>query len=217
MNSKHQFGFCLSRLQRLYLGNSLIMQQVFSQQKRITSIDLLRGLIMIIMALDHARDYFHADAYLYAPLDLDKASVTLFFTRWITHFCAPVFMLLAGVSAFLVGQKKSKKELSFFLLTRGLWLILLEFTVVNFGWNFDISFTNIYFIVIWALGVSMIVLAGLIHLPGKLILLVGIVLVAAHNLLDNIHFEGNSLKSFGWAILHEQQFFNWNGKNVLVG
>ena len=217
MNSKHQFGFCLNRLQRLYLGNSLIMQQVFSQQKRITSIDLLRGLIMIIMALDHVRDYFHADAYLYAPLDLDKASVTLFFTRWVTHFCAPVFMLLAGVSAFLVGQKKSKKELSFFLLTRGLWLILLEFTVVNFGWNFDISFTNIYFIVIWALGVSMIVLAGLIHLPGKLILLVGIVLVAAHNLLDNIHFEGNSLKSFGWAILHEQQFFNWNGKNVLVG
>jgi len=197
--------------------NPLLMQQVLTpSQKRISSIDLLRGLVMIIMALDHVRDYFHADAYMYEPLDLGKTSVALFFTRWITHFCAPVFMLLAGTSAFLVGQKKSKKELSVFLFTRGIWLILLEFTVVNFGWNFDISFTNIYFIVIWALGISMIALAGLIHLPWKIILLIGIVLVAGHNLLDNIHFDGNSFKSFIWAILHDQRFFNWNGKNVLV-
>ena len=87
---------------------------------------------MIIMALDHVRDYFHADAYLYDPLDLDKTSVALFFTRWITHFCAPVFMFLAGTSAFLVGQKKTKKELSIFLLTRGIWLVLLELTLVSF-------------------------------------------------------------------------------------
>lgn len=185
--------------------------------KRITSIDLLRGAVMIFMALDHVRDYFHADAYLYDPLDLDKTSVALFFTRWITHFCAPVFMFLAGTSAFLVGQKKTKKELSIFLLTRGIWLVLLELTVVNFGWNFDISFTNIYFIVIWALGISMIVLAGLIHLPYKLILLIGIVIVAGHNLLDSIHVAGNSLKAFGWALLHDSNFFNWNGKNVLIG
>ena len=194
-----------------------MQQPLLQNQKRITSIDLLRGSVMIIMALDHVRDYFHAGAYLYDPLDLDKTSAALFFTRWITHFCAPVFMFLAGTSAFMVGQKKTKKELSVFLLTRGLWLVLLELTLVNFEWNFDISFTNIYFIVIWALGISMIALAGLIHLPIKLILLIGIVIVAGHNLLDNIHVPGNTLKSFGWSLLHDSNFFNWNGKNVLIG
>ena len=192
------------------------MQQTL-KPKRIVSIDLLRGSVMIIMALDHVRDYFHAGAYLYNPLDLDKASVTLFFTRWITHFCAPVFMFLAGTAAFLTGQRKTKRELSLFLLKRGLWLIVLELVLFNFEWNFDITFTNIYFIVIWVLGISMIVLAGLIHLPKKLILLVGIALVAGHNLLDNIHVPGNNLKAFGWALLHDQNFFNWQGKNILVG
>jgi uncharacterized membrane protein len=190
---------------------------VTTNSKRITSIDLLRGAVMIIMALDHVRDYFHADAYLYDPLDLDKTSVALFFTRWITHFCAPAFVFLAGTSAFLVGQRKTKKELSVFLLTRGIWLVILEFTLISFEWNFDIAFTNIYFIVIWALGISMIALAGLIHLPNKLILLIGIILVAGHNLLDNIHVPGNNLKAFGWALLHDQNFFSWNGKNILVG
>ena len=194
-----------------------MQQPLLQNQKRITSIDLLRGSVMIIMALDHVRDYFHAGAYLYDPLDLDKTSAALFFTRWITHFCAPVFMFLAGTSAFMVGQKKTKKELSVFLLTRGLWLVLLELTLVNFEWNFDISFTNIYFIVIWALGISMIALAGLIHLPIKLILLIGIVIVAGHNLLDNIHVPGNTVKAFGWSLLHDEKFFNWNGKNVLIG
>ena len=188
-----------------------------AMSKRIQSIDILRGLIMIIMAIDHVRDYFHAGAFLYDPLDLDKASTALFFTRWITHFCAPVFMFLAGTSAFLYGQKRTKKELSVFLLTRGLWLILLELTLINFGWNFDISFTNIYFIVIWALGISMIVLAAVIHLPYKLIIVIGAVLVAGHNLLDGIHVPGNNLKAFGWSMLHEQGFFSWHGKNILVG
>jgi uncharacterized membrane protein len=192
------------------------MQQL-SEKKRITSIDLLRGLVMIIMALDHVRDYFHADGFMFDPLDLEKTSGVLFFTRWITHFCAPVFMFLAGTSAFFVGQKRSKKDLSLFLLKRGIWLILLELTLINFGWNFDISFTNFYFIVIWALGVSMIVLAGFIYLPNKLILLLGVLLVAGHNLLDNIHVPGNNLKAFGWALLHDQNFFSWQGKNILVG
>lgn len=193
------------------------MQQTLSSSKRIASIDLLRGTVMIIMALDHVRDYFHADAFLYDPLDLEKTSAVLFFTRWITHFCAPVFMFLAGTSAFIAGQKKTKKELSVFLLTRGLWLILLEITLISFEWNFDITFSNIYFIVIWALGISMIALAGLIHLPYKFILLIGIMLVAGHNLLDNTHVTGNTLPAFGWALLHEQNFFMWQGKNILVG
>jgi uncharacterized membrane protein len=186
-------------------------------KKRITSIDLLRGLVMIIMALDHVRDYFHEGAFMYDPLDFSKTSTTLFFTRWITHFCAPVFMFLAGTSAFISGQKKSKKELSGFLITRGLWLIFLELTFIGFEWNFDIAFSNIYFIVIWALGISMIFLAGLIHLPFKLILVIGIALVAGHNLLDSININGNNLSAFGWALLHKQNFFTWHGKNILVG
>ena len=150
------------------------------KEKRIDSIDLLRGFVMVIMALDHVRDYFHADAFLYDPLDLTQTNVPLFLTRWITHYCAPVFVFLAGTSAFLVGSRKGKRELSSFLLKRGLWLVFLELTVVNFAWFFNIHFTLILLVVIWALGISMIVLAGLIHLPKKLILVVGLLLVAGH-------------------------------------
>src|SRR5580765_5887625 len=96
---------------------------------RVQSVDLLRGTIMILMALDHVRDYFHADAFLYDPVDLSKTNMLVFFTRWITHFCAPLFMFLSGISAFIVGERKGKKYLSRFLFTRGLWLIFLEQTV----------------------------------------------------------------------------------------
>jgi len=187
------------------------------KQNRVLSIDLLRGLIMIIMALDHVRDYFHADAFLYDPLDLEKTSAALFFTRWITHYCAPTFMLLAGVSAFITGQKKTKKDLSLFLIKRGLWLIFLEMIVVNFGWSFNIQFPNFLFIVIWALGLSMIALAALIHLPKKVVLGIGVILVAGHNLLDNIHVPGNSLAAFGWSLLHDSNFFTWHSEGFFVG
>ncbi|HEX5167746.1 MAG TPA: heparan-alpha-glucosaminide N-acetyltransferase domain-containing protein [Cyclobacteriaceae bacterium] len=184
---------------------------------RLISIDLLRGTVMIVMALDHVRDYFHAAAFQYDPTDLSQTSVSIFFTRWITHFCAPVFMLLSGTSAYLVGKRKSKRELSSFLLKRGLWLIFLEMVVMNFGWNFDIHFNIILFIVIWALGVSMIALAGLIHLPFKVILAIGIVMVAGHNLLDGYDIEGNNLSSFFWSIIHQQEFYTWDEKVVVVG
>jgi uncharacterized membrane protein len=194
------------------------MQQALSQnQKRIKSIDLLRGAVMIMMAIDHVRDYFLADSFLYDPLDLEKTSVALFFTRWITHFCAPVFMMLAGTSAFIMGQKKTKKELSIFLLKRGIWLVILEMTIVNFGWGFNIKLPNLLFVTIWALGISMIFLALFIYLPKKIILALGILLVAGHNLLDNIHVPGNTLQAFGWSLLHEQQFFTWHGEILLVG
>ncbi len=184
---------------------------------RITSIDFLRGLIMVIMALDHVRDYIHRDNFFYDPLDLDKTSVLLFFTRWITHFCAPIFMFLAGTSAFLVGQRRTKKELSLFLVKRGLWLVFLELVVANVEWSFNITYPSVLFIVLWALGMSMIALAALIHLPLKAILAVALILVAGHNLLDNVHVTGQNLPAFGWAILHEQKMFSWQGKVVLVG
>lgn len=171
---------------------------------------------MIIMALDHVRDYFHADAFIYDPLDLEKTSPLLFFTRWITHFCAPVFVFLAGTSAFLSGQKKSKKELSFFLATRGLWLIFLELTIINFGWLFNWHLPTFPLVVIWALGVSMIALAVFVHLPKRLILAIGIILVAGHNLLDPIRVSDGT-KKFFWMLLHEQGVYNIGGKNIFVG
>ena len=174
---------------------------------RIQSIDLLRGLIMIIMALDHTRDYFHADAFIFDPLDLQKTTVLLYFTRWITHFCAPIFILLAGSSAFISGQRKTKKELAVFLLKRGIWLIILEQTVVNFGWFFNIHFNFFIFGVIWVLGFCMVILAGLIFLPRKLIFLIGLVMVAGHNLLDPIHMPGNNLSGFLWGMLHDRKIF----------
>ncbi|MBC7903240.1 MAG: DUF1624 domain-containing protein [Gemmatimonadaceae bacterium] len=186
-------------------------------QKRIVSIDLLRGIIMIIMALDHTRIYFHADANNYDALDLEQTNVIVFLTRWITHFCAPVFVFLSGTSAYLVGLRKGKKELSKFLITRGLWLMLLELTVVNFGWFFNIEFPVFYLIVIWALGLSMVVLAAIIHLPFKVVLAVGLIIVLGHNLLDNIHVEGTGVNAFLWAELHEQKRFDIAGHSVRTG
>ena len=186
-------------------GNNDCMDLV--KKKRIGSIDLLRGLIMVIMALDHTRDYFHADAFVFDPLDLTKTTVPLFFTRWITHFCAPIFILLAGTSAFISGQRKTKKQLSAFLFKRGLWLIFLELTVVNFSWFFNIHFSFILLAVIWALGVCMIFLSVLIFLPRSLILITGLILVCAHNLLNPIHYPDPNATGFVWGLLHDQKFF----------
>lgn len=169
------------------------------------------------MALDHVRDYFHADALIYDPTDLSQTSPVLFFTRWITHYCAPLFVFLAGTSAFLVGQRKTKKQLSIFLLTRGLWLMFLEITVVNFGWFFNPEFPSIFLVVIWTLGLSMVVLSGAIHLPQKLIFGLGLLIVAAHNLLDNVHVPGTDWKAFLWAELHEPRRFAVGERSVGTG
>ena len=183
---------------------------------RITSIDLLRGIVMILMALDHTRDYFHAGAFVFDPTDLTKTTIPVFLTRWITHYCAPIFMLLTGAAAFLVGERKGTKALSKFLFTRGLFLVLMEHTVINFAWNFNIHFPEFDFLVIWSLGVSMIALAGLVYLPKKLILAVGIILLAGHNLLDNVHVAGKGFNAFIWSVLHEPGTFSFAGKNIFV-
>ena len=183
---------------------------------RIESIDLLRGLIMIIMAIDHVRDYFHAAAFTGDPLDLNTTTPLLYFTRFITHYCAPLFMFLSGTSAALVGERKGKTYLSRFLVTRGLWLIFLELTVVCFAWFFNPTFTTELLGVIWALGWSMIFLALFIHLPKWVTISIGLAMVFGHNLLDGVHVNSSLAASFGWSVLHEFNFFKIGPLNILA-
>jgi len=187
------------------------------KQTRLASIDLLRGLVMVIMALDHVRDYFHADAFLYDPTDLDRASPFLFFTRWITHFCAPVFVLLAGAGAYLYGKKHTKKELALYLLSRGAWLIILELTLINFAWFFHPGLNYQMLIVIWVIGASMMLLAGLIWLPLRYIAGIGLLLIFGHNMLDGLQAEQLGIHPIGWAILHQFQLFNFENGTLFVG
>ena len=170
--------------------------------KRVESIDLLRGLVMIIMALDHTRDFFHREALTDDPLNLATTTPFLYFTRWITHFCAPAFVFLAGVSAWLQGRKKSRKELSFFLITRGLWLVLIELTVVSFGITADIHFGMLILQTIWAIGISMIFLGLAIWLPFKVILITGLLIVFGHNSLDFVEKDHKGPFPAWWNLLH---------------
>lgn len=188
------------------------MTTIPSPNPRISSIDLVKGLAMVIMALDHVRDYVHAPAFLFDPADPAQTTLAIFFTRWVTHFCAPAFSFLAGMSAFMVGKRKPKRELSGFLLKRGLWLIAIEMTVVNFAWLFDLSFGTILLVVIWSLGVSMILLAGLVHLPRKAILIFSLALIFGHNLLDGIRMD----ESIWWAVLHDDQLFQLSDNLLLA-
>ncbi len=175
-------------------------------KSRVQSIDLLKGLVMVIMALDHTRDYFHAAAYIFWPTDPLQTTWAIFLTRWITHFCAPAFSLLAGISAYLIGRRKSKNELSVFLIKRGLWLVFIEVTIVNFAWFFDPEFRNDGLAVIWALGISMMVLAALIQLPTTAIMVFSIAVVFGHDLLDTLHYKGN----IWWALLHDGGDFKYS-------
>lgn len=154
---------------------------------------------MVLMALDHTRDYFYQSSSVLSITDPEYATFPVYITRWVTHFCAPTFSFLAGISVFLLGKRKTKTDLSIFLLKRGLWLILLELTVIAFAWYFDIRFRNIDLAVIWCLGISMIFLAAFIHLPNGVILFLSCLLIFGHNLLDSVHFEGSAL----WGVLHE--------------
>jgi len=164
---------------------------------------------MIIMALDHVRGYFNNSAFLFIPTDLTRTSAPLFFTRFITHYCAPTFVFLAGISAFLYGTRRTKKELSFFLFTRGLWLLVAEVTVITLAWTFNPAWHFINLQIIFVFGISMIVLSGLVYLNERVILTVGILLIAGHNLLDSIHIPGNGVSSFLWAALHEARYFTY--------
>ncbi|MFM7751650.1 MAG: DUF1624 domain-containing protein [Opitutaceae bacterium] len=173
---------------------------------RLDSVDALRGAVMALMALDHARDFFHSGA-LHGVNPLDPATTTpaLFLTRWITHFCAPVFVLLAGAGAYLsLARGRPKAELSRFLLTRGAWLIVLEMTFVQWaGWAWRIDLKVHFALVLWAIGWSMIGLAALIHLPRLGVAVIGAALCAGHNAFDGV--KAADLGAFGplWVVLHE--------------
>ena len=172
-------------------------------QSRLDSIDLLRGLVIVIMALDHSRAFF-TNVTEFEPTDLNKTTAALFITRWLTHFCAPTFVFLAGIAAYIYGSRgKTKAELSRFLLTRGLWLILLELTFIRcLGWYMNFNYAHTRGGVIWAIGWSMIVLAGLIHLPMWVIIVFGFTLITGHNLLDSWQIESFDSLRWLWAILH---------------
>src|ERR1700727_2133289 len=163
---------------------------------RIESIDVVRGFIMILMALDHTRDFFGNSGL--NPTDPATTTIPLFFTRWITHFCAPVFFLLTGTGAYLSLRKKSKTELSQFLFTRGLWLIFLELVVVRcLGWQFNFDYHVLILNVLWALGWAMIFLSILVYLPAWAVASFGVALITTHNLFDSVD-SSNWL----WTILH---------------
>jgi uncharacterized membrane protein len=184
-----------------------------SVRTRLGSIDLLRGLVMIVMVLDHTRDYVHVNGLAGDPTNLATTTAMLFMTRWVTHYCAPIFVFLAGVGAYLqLSRGMSTRDLSRFLVTRGIWLIVLEATVIRITtwFNADYSFL-INLQVIWTLGVSMIVLAALIHLPLRMIAAFGVALILLHNSVDGIRVAswqgpGSSAPALGaklWMLLHQ--------------
>lgn len=190
------------------LNQTSALPSLASTVRRINTVDLLRGLVMVIMLLDHTREFVHGDALNFDPTDLTKTNALLFFTRWITHFCAPTFVFLAGTGAYLqLARGKSKAELAKFLVTRGLWLIAIELCVIRFitWFNFDLHFVFMLQ-VIWVIGVGMIFLAALVRFNLRTIAIIGGGMIALHNLLDLIPFKASQPTKFWeaiWMILHQ--------------
>jgi uncharacterized membrane protein len=173
-----------------------VSEAAATKRVRLESIDVVRGIVMILMALDHTRDFFGNSGV--NPTDVSSTTVPLFFTRWVTHFCAPTFFLLTGTGAFLARRRKTRSELSRFLFTRGLWLIFLELVVTRvLGWQFNLDYRVTMLFILWALGWAMIVLSALVWLPTSAIVTFGIVMIATHNLLDSVPW-----KNWFWSILH---------------
>lgn len=192
-----------------------------SPASRLQSVDALRGAIMIVMAIDHIRDYVARSAMQFSPTDLTRTTTAVFFTRWITHFCAPVFLLTAGLGAFfwMNRGRHSKWELSRFLVTRGAWLILIEITLMRTIMFFQFSYYKdpVILIILWAIGVSMIVLAALIYLPIRPLACLSVAIIASHNLLDPISPQRFGRAAWLWDILHQQGVFSIRGVNFVTG
>lgn len=198
---------------------TLLQKPLPLTKTRIESIDIVRGLVMVIMALDHTRDFFHPTAWTDDPLNLATTTPALYFTRWITHFCAPIFVLLSGTSIYLQSLRKSKAELSSFLLKRGLWLVVAEVLIVSLGLSF-LPYNFILLQVIWAIGVSMVLMAAVIYLPFRAILLVGLVIVLGHNALDSIEAAPDFKPGIWWELLHHARdpvFFYAENRAIVIG
>lgn len=180
---------------------------------RLDSVDLLRGIVMVIMALDHVRDFL--TELRIDPSDLSQASPEVFLTRWITHFCAPVFVFLAGTGAFLSASRgKTTKELSRFLFARGLWIVFLEFTLVRFGWMFRVDTNFLFGQVIWVIGWSLVILSGLVRLPVRTVGIFGVGMIVLHNALDGISPEAFGSFSWLWKILHVSEEFQLGAEAI---
>ena len=169
--------------------------------QRNEAIDLLRGLVMVIMVLDHARDFW--GGFTPDPNDLEVTTIALFFTRWITNICAPVFIFLAGTSAYLYGSRRSSGQLSLFLLTRGLWLVLIELTICKYVWIPEPGYSMVLLQVIWAIGCSMIALAGLCFFGTVTVGITGLIIVVGHNALDSMIPADFDQLSLLWTFAHE--------------
>jgi uncharacterized membrane protein len=182
---------------------------------RIQSVDALRGAIMMLMAIDHVRDYVARSAQQFLPTDLTRTTPAIFLTRWITHFCAPVFVLTAGLGAYfwMTRGHRSRGELSRLLISRGIWLIVLEVTLLRFVMFSQISLTAnpVLLIILWAIGLSMIALAGLIYLPMRVLIGVSIAIIALHNLLANVSAERFGPVAWIWNILYQRGVFAVDG------
>ncbi|PBJ06122.1 DUF1624 domain-containing protein [Flavobacterium sp. ACN6] len=186
--------------------------------KRQPSIDIVRGIVMVIMALDHVWDLMHVDSITQSPTDLASTSPLLFFTRWITHLCAPIFVFLAGTSIYLSLQNKNDfTKTRQLLLKRGLWLILLEFTIVNFGLFFDIGFHTLLFEVIAAIGFGFVILSLLLKVRSKILGIIGLVIIFFHNLLPLIPFAENSVLKTILTPLFGPVVFPFAGKAFIMG
>ncbi|MHC5348423.1 DUF1624 domain-containing protein [Metapseudomonas furukawaii] len=172
---------------------------------RLHAIDALRGLVILFMLLDHVRETFYLHLQVTDPMDITQTSPALFISRTLAHLCAPVFVFLTGLSAFLYGERHDGRgAVSTFLFKRGLFLVLLEITLVNFAWTFQFPPGVLYLQVIWVIGLSMLALSALVWLPRPVLVLLGSLLVAGHNLLDPIHFPVGTWAHIPWAVLHDR-------------
>jgi len=172
---------------------------------RLASIDMLRGLVMVIMTIDHTRDFVHSAAMNFPPEDLARTTPAIFLTRWITHICAPAFMFCAGLGASLrLDHRGTVGDVSRFLWTRGLWLVALELSVVHLGFFFNFDYGVVFLLVFWALGMCMIALALLVYLPYRALLALSLGMIVLHNLSDGVRAARFGAFAWVWQVLHEQ-------------
>jgi len=217
MSRQSQVVITRGRATSLGSSEPALLRQM--NRSRLSSVDALRGLIMTIMALDHVRDFFHVGAMTFQPDDLSKTTTALFLTRWVTHICAPVFMFTTGVGAFLWACKpgRSSSDLSRFLLTRGLWLMFLELTVLRFAYFFSLTSGPWLLSILWAIGGSMIALSVLVHLPVRVLAPLSLLMIAAHNAADGVRADTFGAFAPVWNVLHQPGVFRLGETVFVVG